>query len=95
MAAGGVRLRKLNIRWNMEKMDAVAALAALAQDNRLEVLRLLVQAGSDGMTIKRSLSDTVAGIAPSGVVPFIAAQLVGAVLAVLWRTGYGASLSYR
>src|ERR1700748_247905 len=34
----------------MEKTDAVAALAALAQDNRLDVFRLLVQAGPDGMT---------------------------------------------
>ena len=33
----------------MEKTDAVAALAALAQDNRLETYRLLVQAGPDGM----------------------------------------------
>jgi ArsR family transcriptional regulator len=33
----------------MEKMDAVTALAALAQDNRLDVFRLLVQAGPTGM----------------------------------------------
>jgi len=33
----------------MEKSDAVAALAALAQDNRLDVFRLLVQAGPSGM----------------------------------------------
>jgi DNA-binding transcriptional ArsR family regulator len=33
----------------MEKHDAVTALAALAQDNRLDVFRLLVQAGPDGM----------------------------------------------
>src|ERR1043165_6270319 len=33
----------------MEKIDAVAALAALAQDNRLDVFRLLVQAGPEGM----------------------------------------------
>jgi len=33
----------------MEKLDAVAALAALAQDNRLDVYRLLVQAGPDGV----------------------------------------------
>ena len=33
----------------MEKTDVVAALAALAQDNRLEVYRLLVQAGPEGM----------------------------------------------
>src|SRR5579883_2583215 len=33
----------------MEKTDAVAALAALAHDNRLDVFRLLVQAGPEGM----------------------------------------------
>lgn len=33
----------------MEKSDAVAALTALAQDNRLDVYRLLVQAGPGGM----------------------------------------------
>jgi len=33
----------------MEKSNAVAALAALAQENRLDVFRLLVQAGPDGM----------------------------------------------
>jgi ArsR family transcriptional regulator len=34
----------------MEKLDAVAALAALAQDNRLDVFRLLVQAGPEGVS---------------------------------------------
>jgi ArsR family transcriptional regulator len=33
----------------MEKTDAVSALAALAQDNRLDVYRLLVEAGPGGM----------------------------------------------
>jgi len=33
----------------MEKSNAVAALAALAQDNRLDVYRLLVKAGPDGL----------------------------------------------
>lgn len=33
----------------MKKNDAVAALAALAQDNRLDIFRLLVQAGPEGM----------------------------------------------
>src|SRR6201987_1199905 len=33
----------------MEKTGAVTALAALAQDNRLDVFRLLVQAGVEGM----------------------------------------------
>lgn len=42
------------------------------------------------VTLARSLSDTFAGIAPAGVAAFIAAQLVGMVLAVLlgrwlWR----------
>ena len=33
----------------MEKSDAVTALAALAQDNRLDIYRLLVKAGPDGL----------------------------------------------
>src|SRR5271155_1918852 len=33
----------------MKKTDALAALAALAQENRLDVFRLLVKAGPDGM----------------------------------------------
>jgi ArsR family transcriptional regulator len=33
----------------MEKSLAIGALAALAQDSRLDAYRLLVQAGSDGM----------------------------------------------
>jgi len=37
----------------MKKHDALAALAALAQDNRLDVYRLLVQAGHDGMSAGR------------------------------------------
>src|SRR5262249_26110653 len=37
----------------MEKSDVVAALAALAQDNRLDVYRLLVQAGPDGRAAGR------------------------------------------
>jgi ArsR family transcriptional regulator, arsenate/arsenite/antimonite-responsive transcriptional repressor len=33
----------------MERSAAIAALAALAQENRLDVFRLLVEAGPDGM----------------------------------------------
>ena len=33
----------------MRKTDALAALAALAQDNRLDIFRLLVRAGRDGI----------------------------------------------
>jgi ArsR family transcriptional regulator, arsenate/arsenite/antimonite-responsive transcriptional repressor len=34
----------------MKKQNVVTALAALAQDNRLDVFRLLVQAGPEGMS---------------------------------------------
>jgi DNA-binding transcriptional ArsR family regulator len=34
----------------MKKQNAVAILAALAQDNRLDVFRLLVEAGPQGMS---------------------------------------------
>src|SRR6476646_7039495 len=37
----------------MEMSNAVVALAALAQDNRLDVYRLLVQAGPDGLPAGR------------------------------------------
>ena len=47
----------------MEKLDAVAGLAALAQENRLEVFRLLVQSGPDGMSAGE-IADTL-GIAPN------------------------------
>src|SRR5262247_4403009 len=47
----------------MEKMDAIAALAALAQENRLDVYRLLVQAGQDGMAAGEVAS--ALGIAPN------------------------------
>jgi DNA-binding transcriptional ArsR family regulator len=47
----------------MEKANAVAALAALAQDNRLDVFRLLVQAGPEGMPAG-AVADAV-GLAPN------------------------------
>ena len=37
----------------MEKADVIAALAALAQDTRLDVFRLLVQAGPGGLPAGR------------------------------------------
>ena len=37
----------------MKNAQAVAALAALAQDNRLDVFRLLVEAGPEGMPAGR------------------------------------------
>jgi ArsR family transcriptional regulator, arsenate/arsenite/antimonite-responsive transcriptional repressor len=47
----------------MEKSNAVAALAALAQDNRLDVFRLLVQAGPEGLPAGE-IADAL-GIAPN------------------------------
>jgi ArsR family transcriptional regulator len=47
----------------MEKLDAVAGLSALAQENRLDVFRLLVQAGPEGMPAGE-IADAL-GIAPN------------------------------
>ena len=47
----------------MEKTDAVAALAALAQDNRLDVFRLLVQVGPEGLPAGRVAE--ALGLAPN------------------------------
>src|SRR5882724_5873865 len=47
----------------MEKSNAVAALAALAQDNRLDVYRLLVQAGPGGLPAGRVAA--ALGLAPN------------------------------
>ncbi len=47
----------------MENTDAVTALAALAQDNRLDVFRLLVQAGPEGLPAGQVAS--VLGLAPN------------------------------
>ena len=47
----------------MKTQNAVAALAALAQDNRLDVFRLLVQAGPDGMAAGRVAEEL--GLAPN------------------------------
>ena len=47
----------------MDRSDAVAALAALAQEHRLEVYRLLVQAGPRGMAAGEVA--TSLGVAPN------------------------------
>jgi DNA-binding transcriptional ArsR family regulator len=47
----------------MEKPLAVAALGALAQDNRLDVFRLLVEAGPEGMPAGEVA--TALGLAPN------------------------------
>jgi ArsR family transcriptional regulator, arsenate/arsenite/antimonite-responsive transcriptional repressor len=47
----------------MEKSNAVAALSALAQDNRLDVFRLLVRAGPQGMAAGQVAEEL--GLAPN------------------------------
>jgi ArsR family transcriptional regulator, arsenate/arsenite/antimonite-responsive transcriptional repressor len=47
----------------MKTQNAVVALAALAQDNRLDIFRLLVQAGPDGMAAGQ-VADKL-GLAPN------------------------------
>src|ERR1700683_3621625 len=47
----------------MKTQNAVTALAALAQDNRLDVFRLLVQAGPDGIAAGQ-VADKL-GLAPN------------------------------
>jgi ArsR family transcriptional regulator, arsenate/arsenite/antimonite-responsive transcriptional repressor len=42
-----------NMESNMDNKNAIAALAALAQESRLATFRLLVQAGPDGMAASR------------------------------------------
>lgn len=54
---------QFDIRTIMEKTDALSALAALAQDNRLDVFRLLVQAGSRGISAGE-VAETL-GLAPN------------------------------
>jgi ArsR family transcriptional regulator len=55
--------RHFSIHRNMKKSDAVTALAALAQDNRLDVFRLLVQAGPEGMPAGKVAEEL--GLAPN------------------------------
>ena len=47
----------------MEKTMAIAALAALAQENRLDVYRLLIQAGPNGMAAGAIAEEL--GVAPN------------------------------
>jgi DNA-binding transcriptional ArsR family regulator len=49
----------------MKKREALAALAALAQENRLDVFRLLVEAGPDGLPAG-SVAETL-GLAPNNL----------------------------
>lgn len=58
--------------------------------SHVDFLPIWLQKSNPAVTIARSLSDTFAGIAPSGVIAFIGAQFAGMLAAVmlgrwLWR----------
>lgn len=74
----------------MEKQDVLAALAALAQESRLDAFRALVVAGADGLT-PGALSDGL-GISPA-TLSFHLKELKNAGLAR--RERCGRSLVYR
>ena len=68
----------------MEKAAAIQALAALAQDTRLDIFRVLVRAGSDGMpagAIGESLG------VPSATLSFHLKELKGARVVACRREG--------
>jgi len=68
----------------MEKIDALASLSALAQESRLDIFRLLVRAGADGMSaglIAERLS------LPSATLAFHLKELKNAGLATCTRNG--------
>jgi ArsR family transcriptional regulator len=68
----------------METSDAVVSLAALAQENRLEVFRLLVQAGPEGLPAGRVAEEL--DLAPN-TLTFHFDRLRGAELVTVRREG--------
>ena len=68
----------------MEKIDAVSALAALAQDNRLDVFRLLVRVGPAGLAAGEIAS--ILKLAPN-TLTFHFDRLKGAGLVTVRREG--------
>ncbi len=80
----------------MESKAAVTALGALAHATRLEIFRLLVRAGADGLSVGR-IAEALA-IDANGRLTFHLKELVGAGLAssrqegrfVFYSTNYGA-----
>ena len=73
----------------MKKSDAIAALAALAQDSRLDIYRLLVQAGAAGLPAGQ-IGERLR--LPSATLSFHLAQLRQAGLVSFTR--HGRSLVY-
>jgi len=80
----------------METIAAVTALGALAHETRLQVFRLLVRAGADGLSVGK-IAEAL-GVEANGRLTFHLKELVGAGLAssrqegrfVFYSTNYGA-----
>jgi DNA-binding transcriptional ArsR family regulator len=68
----------------MEKANALIALAALAQESRLDIFRLLVQAGADGLAVGQIAEQL--GL-PSATLAFHLKELKHAGLATFTRNG--------
>jgi ArsR family transcriptional regulator, arsenate/arsenite/antimonite-responsive transcriptional repressor len=68
----------------MEKLDALAALAAISQETRLDIYRLLVQAGPAGLPAGR-IGETLS--LPSATLAFHLKELKHAKLASCTRSG--------
>jgi ArsR family transcriptional regulator len=68
----------------MEKLDALRALAALAQESRLDIFRLLVQAGVDGLAVGQ-IGERLN--LPSATLAFHLRELKNAGLATFTRNG--------
>jgi len=68
----------------MEKKDAIAALTALAQETRLDIFRLLVQAGNDGLPVGEVAQEL--GL-PSATLSFHLKELTSAGLLRFERAG--------
>jgi ArsR family transcriptional regulator, arsenate/arsenite/antimonite-responsive transcriptional repressor len=83
--AGSLDTRShFHVYGDMEKTDALSALGALAQESRLDIFRLLVQTGPDGMSAGL-IADTL-GL-PSATLAFHLKELKNASLATCTRNG--------
>lgn len=69
----------------MESTTAVAALGALAHETRLQIFRLLVRAGADGMAVGRIAEGL--GVEANGRLSFHLKELVAAGLAASRQEG--------
>lgn len=69
----------------MDIQNAVVALGALAQETRLQVFRLLVQAGEEGLAVGRIAE--LLGTEPNGRLSFHLKELVNAGLATSRQAG--------